>query len=166
MPPTFAAMTGTTPIRDDRHRLGRSRRPSFCPNVAVMKALAAVLVFGLSIVGPANSQSSPPSPKEDSAAAARAAAGCGPSDVEFDVKTDPRQHPVSQPEPGKALVYFLQVETQDGGPISKGWVTRRTGIEGNWVGANHGRSYFFLSVDPGQHSACADWQSRIKTYSR
>lgn len=110
MPATCAAMTGTTPIRDDRHRLGRSPRPSFCANVAVMRSLAAVLVFGLSIVGPANSQSSPPSPKEYSAAAARAAAGCGPSNVVFHVKTDSKQHPCLSLNP--ARLWFISCSSR------------------------------------------------------
>ena len=133
----------------------------------MMKTFAAVLVFGmgLSVLGSAAAQNTQQSPKEDTAAAARSAAGCGPASVDFDVKTDPKQHPAPRPDQGRALVYFLQVETQDGGTIRKGWVTTRAGIDGNWAGANHGRSYFFVPVEPGEHAACADWQSRIKTYS-
>lgn len=37
-----------------------------------------------------------------------AAPGCGPANVSFDVKSSGSSHPVSQPEPGKALVCFLQ----------------------------------------------------------
>jgi hypothetical protein len=130
-----------------------------------MKTLAVVVLLALSMVVFSGAQANMPAPKEDQAAAARTSAGCGPSNVEFDVKTDNKQHPVSQPEPGKALVYFLHVESQDGGIINKGWVTSRVGIDGVWVGANHGKSYFFLSVDPGEHAACTDWQSSLKTYS-
>jgi hypothetical protein len=32
--------------------------------------------------------------------------------------------------------------------------------------ANHGYSYFFVALDPGQHAVCTDWQSGINTYSR
>jgi len=131
-----------------------------------MKTLGLVALFTLSIVVSGYAQGDMPAPKEDQALAARTAAGCGPSNAEFDVKTDSKQHPVSRPEPGKALVYFLHVESQDGGNINKGWVTSRIGIDGAWVGANHGKSYFFLSVDPGEHAACTDWQSSRKTYSR
>ena len=138
----------------------------YCANVTLMKTLAVVVIFTLSLVVSGGAQGNMPAPKEEQAAAARAAAGCGASNVEFDVKTDAKQHPVSQPEPGKALVYFLHVESQDGGIINKGWVTSRVGIDGAWVGANHGKSYFFLSVDPGQHAACTDWQSSHKIYSR
>lgn len=131
-----------------------------------MKTLGPVVFLSFSVVVAGYAQGKTPAPKEDQALAARAAAGCGPSNVRFDVKTDKEQHPVSKPEAGKALVYLLHVESQDGGVIDKGWVTSRVGIDGTWVGANHGKSYFFLSVDPGDHAACTDWQSTVKTYSR
>jgi hypothetical protein len=35
----------------------------------------------------------------------------------------------------------------------------RVGLDGNWVGANEGKSYFFFPVDPGEHNVCAEWQS-------
>ncbi len=40
-----------------------------------------------------------------------AAPGCGKDDVKFDVKTDKSQHPFAKPDPGKALVYLLQDDT-------------------------------------------------------
>jgi len=35
----------------------------------------------------------------------------------------------------------------------------RVGVDGNWVGANNGKSYFFFQVPPGEHNICAEWQS-------
>jgi hypothetical protein len=32
-------------------------------------------------------------------------------------------------------------------------------VDGKWVGANHGNSYFSYTVTPGQHHLCANWQS-------
>lgn len=46
-----------------------------------------------------------PALAQDQSAELRAAAGCGPAATEFSVKVDKNQHAVSQPEPGKALVY-------------------------------------------------------------
>jgi hypothetical protein len=78
---------------------------------------------------------------QDQAAVARAAAGCGPSQEMFDVKTDDTKHPVGQPEEGKALVYFfVDFVTAP---------TMRVGVDGQWVGANNGKSYFFFQVEPG-----------------
>ncbi len=131
-----------------------------------MKTLTVVVLVTWSMAVAGRAQGNMSAPKEDTATAARTAAGCGPSNIEFDVKTDNTQHPMSQPEAGKALVYFLHVESQDGGVIGKGWVTSRVGLDGSWVGANHGKSYFFVSVDPGEHAACTEWQSSHKIYSR
>jgi hypothetical protein len=88
---------------------------------------------------------------QDQAAAARAAAGCGPAETQFDVKVDATQHPTGTPEEGKALVYFF--EDWDLGP------TMRVGLDGSWVGATYNKSYFSLSVAPGEHAVCTEWQS-------
>jgi hypothetical protein len=32
-------------------------------------------------------------------------------------------------------------------------------VDGKWAGANKGNSYFILTVDPGMHHLCANWQS-------
>ncbi len=37
--------------------------------------------------------------------------------------------------------------------------TMRVGLDGAWIGANKGKSYFFFSVDPGDHQVCTNWQS-------
>jgi hypothetical protein len=103
---------------------------------------------------------------QDEAAAARAAAGCGPKEVEFDVKTDKKQHPMAQPEPGKALVYVFEEEIADADKMKIGSVTTRVGLDGSWVGANHGKSYFYFSVDPGEHNLCAAWQSVMGIFSK
>jgi uncharacterized protein DUF2846 len=93
-----------------------------------------------------------PAPAQDSGAAELTAAGCGPISQSFDVKTTDSQHPVSQPEAGKALVYF--VVNYYAAP------TMRMGVDGTWMGANNGKSYFFFQVAPGEHNFCVAWQSR------
>ncbi|MGB6961310.1 MAG: DUF2846 domain-containing protein [Candidatus Acidiferrum sp.] len=81
----------------------------------------------------------------------QAAAGCGPSQVLFDVKTDDTKHPEGQSENGKALVYFfVDYITAP---------TMRVGVDGSWVGANEGKSYFYFTVEPGEHNVCTEWQS-------
>jgi hypothetical protein len=103
---------------------------------------------------------------QDQAAAARAAAGCGPSEITFDVKTDKKQHPLAQPEAGKALVYVFEDEKRDNNVNYFGSVTTRVGLDGAWVGANHGKSYLFFTVDPGEHNLCANWQSSFGRLSK
>jgi hypothetical protein len=95
------------------------------------------------------------------AADPRIAAGCGPAKIEFNVKTDKNQHPVIQPESGKALVYVIE-DVANPSAMTFGEVTTRVGLDGSWVGANHGQSYVSFAVEPGEHRVCADWQSSLK----
>jgi hypothetical protein len=95
------------------------------------------------------------------AAAALAHAGCGPTEVHFDVKLDKTQHPSPQPDAGKALVFvFEEDETAGEAP------TTRVGVDGNWMGANQPASYFFFPVEPGEHHLCTNWQETIDRLSR
>jgi hypothetical protein len=87
-----------------------------------------------------------------------AAPGCAKDDVKFDVKTDKRQHPFAKPDPGKAIVYFLQDDTEF---LSVPRPTTRFSLDGAWIGATHTSSYFYVAVDPGQHHLCAGWQSFV-----
>ena len=89
---------------------------------------------------------------------AAVAPACGRSDVNFDVKRDQTQHALGQPEPGKALVYFVQDLGQTRCLTS--CVTVKIGLDGAWVGANQDNSYFSMSVEPGEHHVCATPQSR------
>ena len=88
---------------------------------------------------------------QDDAAVARTAAGCGPSAGMFNVQTTDAKHPVSQPEQGKALVYFFTDFVTA--------PTMRVGVDGTWVGANDNKSYFFFQVPGGDHNFCTEWQS-------
>jgi hypothetical protein len=92
--------------------------------------------------------------QDESAVARLARAACGPDDTQFDVKTDRAQHAVSAPETGKALVYVIEQEKHRGLKS----VTTRVGLDGAWIGANRGDSYFFFSVAPGEHHLCSDWR--------
>lgn len=89
-------------------------------------------------------------------AAAPPAAACGPKNVSFKVDLKESQHALAAPEPGKALIYFIH----DAGT---NWTIRyptvKVVVDGTWVGANHGDSYFSASVDPGEHHVCVTLQS-------
>jgi Protein of unknown function (DUF2846) len=87
-----------------------------------------------------------------------AAPGCGPANVSFDVKSSGSSHPVSQPEPGKALVYFLQ---EDKVFESRPRPTVKWALDGNWIGATQANRYFHISVDPGEHHVCSEWQTAV-----
>jgi hypothetical protein len=89
--------------------------------------------------------------------ARRGPPGCGATDIKFEVKTEKGQHSV-QPEAGKALVYFIQ---DDSDFDSRPRPTTKMGIDGAWVGAMQSNSYFYFSVDPGVHHLCASWQTTV-----
>jgi len=83
---------------------------------------------------------------------------CGDDSVKFDVKTEQGQ-PAPAPLPdGKAQIVFIESYVKNmpnigGAPIV------RYGMDGTWVGANKGDSYFTLTIDPGEHHLCASLQT-------
>jgi len=87
--------------------------------------------------------------------------GCGAANIEFNVKTDDKQHAAVQPDAGKANVYFLQDDAEFG---SNPRPTTRFGLDGAWTGATHSSSYFYVSVDPGEHHLCASWQGLVGAF--
>jgi len=107
-----------------------------------------------------------PSFGQGHAADLRSAAGCGPSQTQFDVRTDKHQHAVTQPESGRALVYVIVEERRDPHAQQIGDITTRVGLDGDWAGANHGQSYMSFAVEPGAHRLCTDWQSRPKAMQK
>lgn len=89
---------------------------------------------------------------------AASTAACGPANVGFKVKLDESRHTLEQPDPGKAQVYFLQ---DAGTGVTLGYPTVKLAIDGAWVGANHGNSYFSVYVEPGEHHVCVMLQSSL-----
>ena len=102
---------------------------------ALVVLLLAVSAFGQTLSGPATS-------------------ACGPKSDGFQVKLDKSPHTLAQPDPGKALVYFIQEKGSDAFAV-----TTKIGIDGAWVGANKNSSYFAVSVEPGERHVCANVQS-------
>ena len=81
---------------------------------------------------------------------------CGGELVHFDVSTG-RGEALPPPAAGKAQVVFVESVDEDF-CLGCNQITTRAGIDGAWVGANKGQSYFAVDVEPGQHKICADWQ--------
>jgi hypothetical protein len=110
-----------------------------------------ILVFASSLI---------PSPKTSVVPSTQTnyfgAPGCGPGNVEFDVNTDHGQRDIPAPDAKTATIVFLQ---DDAGFGARPRPTTRFGIDGTWVGATHANSYFYVSIDPGEHHLCANWQS-------
>jgi hypothetical protein len=85
---------------------------------------------------------------------------CGPKDAGFDVKLDKSQQTPAPPEPGKAQVYFIRDDGLSGAIGRLGYPSTKIGIDGVWVGASLGNSYFSVSVVPGEHHVCMNLDSR------
>jgi hypothetical protein len=83
---------------------------------------------------------------------------CGNDKIKFDVKTEGGRPAPAAPREGKAQIIFIQGENQMVAPFQN--ATVRFGMDGAWVGANNGNSYFGLKV------LCASWQSAWKRLSK
>jgi hypothetical protein len=83
---------------------------------------------------------------------------CGPANASFKVKLDESHHMLEDHDPGKARVYFFQ---DAGTNYTLGYPTVKVAIDGAWAGANHGNSYFSVSVEPGEHHVCVALQSSL-----
>jgi hypothetical protein len=102
------------------------------------------------------------------ASAADLPPSCGDEKIKFDVKTQKGAPPPAGPDAGKAQLVF--VETMDKGDKYHHCLgcdaTTRVAVDGAWIGADHGDSYFAFPVDPGAHSVCVNWQSISSGESR
>jgi hypothetical protein len=96
-------------------------------------------------------------------AAAQASASwpdaCGKDSIQFKVKTGKKHLEPASPETGKALIIFSESLSGDFASDP----TARFGVDGSWVGADRGASYFAVSITPGEHHLCAVRQSAAKS---
>ena len=112
-----------------------------------MKVKCGVLLLGIALAATAQSW------------ATTLPGACGDDKVQFDVKTTKHQPAPAPPAEGKAQIIFVENFAQNAGTCIGCKVTTRVGIDGAWVGANRGNSYFAYTVEPGEHHLCAGWQS-------
>jgi hypothetical protein len=85
---------------------------------------------------------------------------CGNDKVKFKVTSQEDQSAPASPDAGKAQIIFLENENQLIGPFMH--ATVRFGVDGSWVGADYGNSYFAVAVEPGTHHLCANWQPSMQ----
>src|SRR5258708_33835034 len=125
-------------------------RPTYMVRLLLVALLLAFPGFAIPVLA------------QDDAAAARAAAGCGPQQINFEGKADKKQHPAPQAEASHGLVYvFADAPGTTNGGFGARTITTRVGLDGTWVGANNNQSYFFFAVSPGDHRLCTNWQSSL-----
>lgn len=80
---------------------------------------------------------------------------CGKENVQFKVATRSIPIDLKAPGSGQAQIVFLETVEADGLVLSG--VEARLGVDGAWVGATKGNSFFALTVPPGEHHLCANW---------
>jgi hypothetical protein len=83
---------------------------------------------------------------------------CGDDKVKFNVSHEKGQPAPVAPAGDKAQIVFVE-EMDKNAPCLGCSVTTRIGVDGAWVGANQGNSYFAVPLTPGEHHVCTDWQS-------
>jgi hypothetical protein len=89
---------------------------------------------------------------------------CGDGKTQFKVKTEKTTSAPALADGSKALVVFTEAIDKGGGGFCIGCnFTVRFGIDGAWVGANRGNSFFAVPIEAGEHHLCANWQSVIKS---
>ncbi|MGD0903613.1 MAG: hypothetical protein ABR924_11800 [Terracidiphilus sp.] len=81
---------------------------------------------------------------------------CGDGRINFNIKTEKKQPEPAPPAAGKAQIVLIETLNKCPGC---GNPSIRFGMDGAWVGANKGNSYFTLDVAPGEHALCVALQS-------
>jgi hypothetical protein len=85
---------------------------------------------------------------------------CGNEKVSFDIQLQKNNPAPATPEASKGQVIFIEKSEK---PPAIGCLTAgvscndvtRFGVDGAWVGATKGNSYFTISLEPGVHHLCA-----------
>ena len=89
---------------------------------------------------------------------------CGNAKVKFDVKREKSAALPGEAAEGKARVVLIESEDHMVAPFRN--ATVRFGMDGAWVGADYGDSYFALTVEPGEHHLCGNWQTALHGVKR
>ena len=79
---------------------------------------------------------------------------CGTKEVNYKATTDKKQHPMPEAPADKALIYVLR-------PTIIGLkINSKLAVDGEWKGVNRGKTYFFFTVEPGEHYFCSESENQ------
>jgi len=79
---------------------------------------------------------------------------CGTEKVNYSAKTDKKNHPTPDAPAGKAMIYVLR-------PTIIGYkINSKLAVDGEWMGVNRGRTYFYFPVEPGEHFFCSEAENQ------
>jgi hypothetical protein len=82
------------------------------------------------------------------------ARACGGGSAKFSAQTDKKQRPRPDAPEDKALIYVLR-STMIGYKIHS-----KLAVNGDWVGVNRGKTYFYFTLDPGEHFFCSESENQ------
>lgn len=79
---------------------------------------------------------------------------CGTESVNFSATTDKKNHPTPEAPADKAMIYVLR-------PTIIGYkINSKLAADGNWMGVNRGKTYFFFPVEAGEHYFCSESENQ------
>jgi hypothetical protein len=79
---------------------------------------------------------------------------CGTESVDYDAETKKDQHPTPEVPADKALVYVMRTT------IIGFKIHSKLAVDGKWMGTNRGKTYFFFTLDPGEHFVCSESENQ------
>jgi hypothetical protein len=131
-------------------------------NLVSVIFFAAFCFFAVGTALAQEAQQNPPSAppqtarvlSEKEAKQALRAKACGTASVNFSAQTDKKQHPMPEAPADKALIYVMRT-TMLGYKIHS-----KLAVDGNWVGVNRGKTYFFFTLEPGEHYFCSEAENQ------
>lgn len=82
------------------------------------------------------------------------AKACGTESVNYKASTDKKQHPTPDAPADRALVYVMRTT------IIGYKIHSKLAVDGKWMGVNRGRTYFFFTLDPGEHYFCSEAENQ------
>ena len=103
---------------------------------------------------PANAPQKTEQPFEKEKKQELRAKACGTESVNYTARTDKKNHPTPDAPADKALIYILR-------PTIIGYkINSKLAVDGVWTGVNRGRTYFYLTLDPGEHYFCSEAENQ------
>lgn len=79
---------------------------------------------------------------------------CGTESVNFSATTDKKNHPMPEAPSDKAMIYVLR-------PTIVGYkINSKLAVDGNWMGVNRGKTYFYFPVEAGEHFFCSESENQ------
>ena len=79
---------------------------------------------------------------------------CGTESVNYETSTDKKQHPTPEAPSDKALIYVMR-------PTMIGFkIDSKLAVDGEWMGVNRGKTYFYFTLEPGEHFFCSESENQ------